>query len=119
MASQPAAGMPDIKCLEVPSFVRGYHAHRHIWEPENGEILPLKRESENYKDVNAVVKDGCTVGHILRNLAPHFTFFLVRDFNKGLCEIVGERVNRGGGYGLEIPCIFKLYGPRLLGAWRA
>ena len=39
------------------------------------------------------------VGHVPRNLAPHFLFFLVRDFNKGLCEIVGERVNLGGGYG--------------------
>ena len=115
MASQPAAGTPDVECLKVPLFVRGYHAYRHIWEPENGEILPLKRERENCKDVNAVavVKEGCTVGHVPRNLAPHFTFFLIRDFNKGLCEIVGERVNRGGGYGLEIPCIFKLYGPGL------
>ena len=105
MASQPAAGMPDVECLEVPSFVRGYHAYRHIREPENGEILPLKRE----KDINAVavVKDGRTVGHVPKNLAPHFSFFLVRDFNKGLCEIAGERVNRGGRYGLEIPCIYK------------
>ena len=67
----------------------------------------LKRERENYKDINAVavVKDGRTVGHVLKNLAPHFWFFLVRDFNKGLWEIAGERVNRGGGYDFEIPCI--------------
>lgn len=61
----------------------------------------MKRERENCKDINAVavMKDGHTVGHVPRNLAPHFSFFLVRDFNKGLCEIFGERVNLGGGYG--------------------
>ena len=81
MASQPAAGTPDVECLEVPSFVRGYHAYRHIWEPENGEILPLKRERENCKGVNAVavVKDGRTVGHVPRNVAPHFTFYQGRN----------------------------------------
>ena len=66
MASQPAAGAPNIDCLEVPSFVRGYHAYKDIWEPENGEILELRRERENCTDVNAVaiVKDSRTVGHV-------------------------------------------------------
>ena len=41
MASQLAAGMPGIECLEVPSFVRSYHAYKDIWEPENGEMLEL------------------------------------------------------------------------------
>ena len=114
MASQPAAGALGIKCLEVPSFVRGYHAYKDIWEPENGEMLELKRERENCKDINAVavVKDNRTVGHVPKNLAPHFSFFLARDFNKGLCEVAGIRVNRGGGYGLEILCVFRLYGPK-------
>ena len=113
MASQPAAGAPDIACLEIPSFVRGYHAYKDIWEPKSGEILELRRERENCTDINAVavVKDSRTVGHIPKNLAPHLSFFLARDFNKGLCEVAGARLNRGGGYGLEILCIFKLYGP--------
>ena len=58
----------------------------------------------------AVVKDDHTVGHVPKNLAPHSSFFIARDFNKGLCEVAGVRVNRGGGYGLEILCVFKLYG---------
>ena len=84
MASQPAAGMPGIECLEVPSFVWGYHTYKVIWEPENGEMLELKRERENCKDINgvAVVKDDRTVGHVQKNLAPQFSFFLARDFNK-------------------------------------
>ena len=40
--SQPAAGMP------------GYHTYIDIWEPENGEMLELKRERENCKDINVV-----------------------------------------------------------------
>ena len=44
MASEPPAGMPDIECLEVPLFVRGYHAYKVVQEPENGEMLELKRE---------------------------------------------------------------------------
>ena len=35
------------------------------------------------------------------NLALIISLFLKRDVNKAL---VGEKVNRGAGYGLEIPC---------------
>ena len=93
--------------------MRSYHAYKDIWEPEKGEILELRRERENCTDVNAVaiVKDSRTVGHVPKNVAPHLSFFLVHESNKRLCEIVGARLNRGGGYGLEIPCVFKLYGP--------
>ena len=56
-----------------------------------------------------------TVGHVpcTKDLAAHLSFFLAWDFNKGLCEVAGVRVNSGGGYGLEILCVFKLYGPNV------
>ena len=38
--------------------------------------------------------------------------FLKRDCNKGFVEVTGSEVNRGAGYGLEIPCIYRLYGPK-------
>ena len=38
--------------------------------------------------------------------------FLNRDCNKGFVEVTGSEVNRGAGYGLEIPCIYRLYGPK-------
>ena len=38
--------------------------------------------------------------------------FLMRDCNKGFVEVTGRKVNRGAGYGLEIPCIYRLYGPK-------
>ena len=37
--------------------------------------------------------------------------FLKRDC-KGFVEVTGSEVNRGAGYGLEIPCIYRLYGPK-------
>ena len=66
-----------MECLEVTLFVRRYHAYKDIWEPENGEVLELKRERENSKDINAVavVKDNRTVGHVPKDLTPHFLFF--------------------------------------------
>ena len=41
------------------------------------------------------------VGHVPYYLAPIISHFLKRDVNEAL---VGEKVNRGAGYGLEIPC---------------
>ena len=35
-----------------------------------------------------------------------------RDVNKGFAEVTGDKVNRGAGYGLEIPCKYRLYGPK-------
>ena len=39
--------------------------------------------------------------------------FLKRACNKGLMEVTGNRVNRGAGYGLEIPCKYHFYGSTL------
>ena len=44
------------------------------------------------------------VGHVPYNLAPIISLFLKRDVNKALVTLVGENVNGGAGYGLEIPC---------------
>ena len=41
------------------------------------------------------------VGHVPYSLAPIISLFMKRDVNKAL---VGEKVNRGVGYRLEIPC---------------
>ena len=38
--------------------------------------------------------------------------FLTRSQNKGVTEVTGTKVNRGAGYGLEIPCVYRLYGTR-------
>ena len=101
-------------CYEVNSFIRGLYAYQDVWTPATGEVLLLRREPENVHDkfAVAVVKqsDRTTVGHIPYNLAPIVSPFFARDFNKAVAEVTGPRVNRVAGYGMEVPCIYRLYG---------
>ena len=71
--------------------------------------LMLRREPTNSV---AVMKDDALVGHVPYNLAPRFSQFLIRNVNKVFAEVAGKEVNRGAGYGQEVPCIFRLYGPK-------
>ena len=74
----------------------------------------MKREPTNVADRNAVavLREGRVVGHIPFNLAPSISHFLKRDINGAFAQVGGEKVNRGAGYGHEIPCIYHLYGPK-------
>jgi len=113
MASQIVHG--DLDVLEIVSFIRGYHAYMEIWSPVRDEVLLVKRETTNHKDGNAVavMKESVVVGHVPHNLASSMSHFLRRDTNKAFAQVVGDKVNRGAGYGLEIPCIYRLYGPKV------
>ena len=62
----------------------------------------------------AVKKCGGTVGRVPFNLAPVVSAFLKRSSNKALAEVTGSRVNRGAGYGLEIPCKYHFLWIRLV-----
>ena len=75
----------------------------------------MKREPNNIKDLHAVAiyKEDTIVGHVPYNIAPSQSLFLRRDVNKGFAEVTGEKFNRGVGYGLEIPCVHRLYGPKV------
>ena len=37
--------------------------------------------------------------------------FLRRDINKEFAQVTGDYINRGAGYGLELPCIYRFSGP--------
>ena len=56
-----------------------------------------------------IFKDGAVVGHVPYNIAPLLSQFLRRDTNKAVAEVRGQMVNRGAGYGLEVPCVYRLY----------
>jgi hypothetical protein len=28
-------------------------------------------------------------------------------------EVTGQKINRGAGYGLKVPCVYRLYGPKV------
>ena len=115
MASHiPTTDTDRLAVMELNSFIRGYHAYKNVLTPFIGEKLLLRREPENVVDRSAVsvLNDGETVGHIPFNICNAVSHFLRREFNKGFAEVTGEKVNRGAGYGLEIPCIYRFYGPK-------
>ena len=113
MASQIAA-TGELHVVEFQSCVRGYHACVESWTPNAGQALVLKREPTNIHDVHAVAVyyDNHIVGHIPYNIAPKVSAFLRRDINKGFAEVTGDKVNRGAGYGPEVPCTYRLYEPK-------
>ena len=106
MALQPAN--LDLAIAEFNSLIRGYHVYRQIWDPAVEEFLILEREPNNVIDLSAVAvkKEHEIVGHVPYNIAPVISHFLKR------VEVTGSEVNRGAGYGLEILCIYRLYGPK-------
>ena len=114
MASQAVTGSQESAVLEFLSFIRGYHVYQTTWDPKLGDVLRLEREPTNCKDrfVVAVINGSVVVGHLPYNIAPTVSHFLKRSVNKGMVEVTGRRINRGAGYGMEIPCKYRLYGPK-------
>ena len=55
-----------------------------------------------------VLKDDVIVGHVPYDLAPRLSQCLRREVNNAFAEVMGEKVNRGAGYTLEIPCVYPL-----------
>ena len=105
--------MTEQQVLETNSYIRGYHVYKDTWSATIGETLLVKREIGNMNDPNAVAiyQEDTVVGHVPRNLAPRFFHFLSRDTCKAFVKETGNNVNRGAGFGLVIPCIYRLYGP--------
>ncbi len=80
--------------------------------PVREELLLVKQETNNFHDSSAVaiMKENVVVGHVPYNLASSMSHFLRREFNKAFGVVVGDKVNQGAGYGLEIPCmLYRLY----------
>ena len=84
----------------------------HDWPTSNSlSKIPafLKREPTNvaYRNAVAVFKEDQVVGHVP---CPKYFTLLKRDINKAFAKLVGEKVNRGAGYGL----VYHLYGQELV-----
>ena len=82
------------------------------WCPVLAQVLSIKREPDKSHDPHAVVVyyENRVVGHVPYNLALTLSAFLRREVNKGFAIVAGDNVNRGAGYGLEIPCTYRLSG---------
>ena len=78
--------------VEINSYVRGYHAYKEKWNPSLRDVLLLVREPHIISDkfTVATFKNGEVVGHVPYNLAPAFSQFLKREFNKAVAETMGE-----------------------------
>ena len=102
-----------LSVFEIRSFIRGYYEYQDRWS----RTLNLQREPNNPVDRHAVAikKDNDIVGHAPYNISPTVSAFLNIHvgINSGFAEVTGLKVNRGGRYGLEIPCIYRFYGPKV------
>ena len=79
--------------------------------PFIGQGLVIKREPDNPHDKFplSVICEGDVVGQLPNSIAKNVSYFLSNDENVGFCEITGEKCNRAGGLGVEIPCQYKFY----------
>ena len=75
---------------------------------EIGEMLLLRREPDNIKDKSAVavMKETDIVGHVPYNISSMLS-------HKSFVQVTSNCVNRGAGYGMEVPCTYILYGPQV------
>ena len=65
-----------------------------------------------------MMDDYEVIGHVPKLMALWLTRFLKRPTNSGNVTVKGKRVNRGGGYGLEIPCKYTFEGDSFSITWR-
>ena len=95
-------------------FVRGHHVYCNVWTPVVNEVLTLKREPDNPVSVHtvALTRNGEIAGHIPHAIARVVSFFLAREGHSGSCVVTGASINHGVQLGVEVPCLYKLYGHR-------
>ena len=76
-------------------------------------------ETQQADDVhrNNVTDKFEVIGHVPVLMATWLTKFLKRSTNCGKAIIKEKRVNRGGGYGLEVPCEHLFVGDSFSCGW--
>ena len=104
-----------IDSFEIASYIRGHHVYKQVWTPNVGEKLVVKRETGNRHDEFAVAveKDEEIVGHLPQHMCRIVSYFLNYSGNIASCTVTGQRINRGVGLGVEVPCIYKFVGQTL------
>ena len=66
-------------------------------------------ERTHNKNTVTIYEEDSIVGHVPFTL-PLSIF--ARYVNKAFAEVTGAKENRGAGCGLEIPCVYLVYGPK-------
>ena len=80
------------------------HMNMVVWNSLIGEILKCKREPTNEVEKHAVaimrsdlLAKELVVGHIPQNISKFSSMFLMILFTSIEVEVVGKRLNHGGG----------------------
>ena len=92
----------------------------NIWVPNIGDdSILVEKENGNIYDEYAVCirHEGKIAGHVPINLSKTLHRFLSLPRSKINCVVTGRRVNRGAGYGLEIPVRYTLVGAEKAVEW--
>ena len=91
----------DIDIFLLESYVRGYHVYTNIW--------------------NATINDYFCHNQRLFDVPIHLSKIFHRFLKLPFCSIsavvIGKRVNRGAGDGLEIPVEYKFFGDARATSW--
>ena len=108
------------KQYDLDSFVRGYHAYMDIWKPKVGDekfFLKSVNENQHEKFAVAIVLKERIVWHVPKNLSKIFHQFKKIPYCTIGCKVTGKRVNRGAGYGFEIPVQYRFIGAKKAVKW--
>ena len=93
------------------------------WTNGNPKFLDknfcLKSENKNQHDkfAVAIVLEERIVGHVPKNLSKIFHHFMKIPNCTTECKVIGKRVNRGAGYGLEILVQYRFICARKAVEW--
>ena len=116
--------MNDGSAFQFASHVKGYHAYMKIWESLLGECLKCVREPTNEVDKHAVavvcidsLSKEVVVEHVPKFISMIISMFLSLQGCTLSIEVTEKCVNRGAGYGLEIPVNFHFYGSENAIVW--
>ena len=104
---------PDLERWYFNSYSRWYHVYMNIWIPLIGdESLICRKEKGNEYDLHAmaITRNNVIVGRVPQNICDHFWKFLSFPKKAIRARILGKRVYRCAGYGLEIPVCFIFQG---------
>ena len=76
-----------------------------------------RNKTEHNAHPNELTSNLEVVGHVPKLMAQWVTRFLKRQTNSATVVVKGKRINRGAGYGLELPCQYHFKGDTFSCDW--
>ena len=90
---------------------------RIIPKSNSSELSDQVQPINSFIHPNTISDDNEVIGHIPKLMALWVTKFLKRATNSGTVVITGKRINRGAGYGVELPCQYTFQGDEFSCKW--